>query len=159
VPGTSPGTRYRFKIDGELAIPDPASHFRPQDAQGPNEVTDHDHVDRRRLERPWKETMFLELHIGTFTSEGTYRAAEAKLDHFVDWHHGDRIHADRRFSWPLELALRWNSAIRAGQHSYDDLKQFIDAAHQRRLMVFSMSFTIMGIISAASPHSVISLGR
>ena len=35
------GTRYRFRIDGEIEIPDPASHFQPDDVHGPSEVIDH----------------------------------------------------------------------------------------------------------------------
>jgi malto-oligosyltrehalose trehalohydrolase len=141
VPGAGPGTRYRFKIDGELAIPDPASHFQPQDVQGSSEVIDHHHrwiCDGWRG-RPWEETVFLELHIGTFTPDGTYRAAEAKLDHFVD----TGITAIELM--PLaDFPGRWNWGydgvlLYAPDSSYgrpDDLKQFIDAAHQRRLMVF-----------------------
>ena len=41
VPGAGAGTRYRFNIDGELDIPDPASHFQPDDVHGPSEVIDH----------------------------------------------------------------------------------------------------------------------
>jgi maltooligosyltrehalose trehalohydrolase len=83
--------------------------------------------------------VFLELHIGTFTPEGIYRAAEAKLDHFVD----TGITAIELM--PLaDFPGRWNWGydgvlLYAPDSSYgrpDDLKQFIDAAHQRRLMVF-----------------------
>src|SRR5690349_10145750 len=41
VPGAGAGIRYRFEIDGELQIPDPASHFQPEDVIGPSEVIDH----------------------------------------------------------------------------------------------------------------------
>ena len=41
VAGAGAGTRYRFNIDGEIDIPDPASHFQPDDVHGPSEVIDH----------------------------------------------------------------------------------------------------------------------
>jgi len=42
VPGARAGTLYKFRIDGELEVPDPASHFQPHDVFGPSEVIDHD---------------------------------------------------------------------------------------------------------------------
>src|SRR5262249_46337875 len=41
VPDARAGTRYRFRIDGELDVPDPASAFQPEDVSGPSEVIDH----------------------------------------------------------------------------------------------------------------------
>ena len=57
IEGAGAGTLYKFRIDGELEVPDPASHFQPQDVFGPSEVVDHDVYDwqvpdwRGRLER------------------------------------------------------------------------------------------------------------
>ena len=39
-PQAGPGTRYRYRIDGELLVPDPASRFQPEDVDGPSEVVD-----------------------------------------------------------------------------------------------------------------------
>ena len=41
LPARRPGTRYRFRIDDEIEVPDPASHFQPDDVHGPSEVIDH----------------------------------------------------------------------------------------------------------------------
>src|SRR5262245_23797448 len=41
VAGAGPGTRYQFRIDEKLTVPDPASRFQPEDAHGPSEVIDH----------------------------------------------------------------------------------------------------------------------
>src|SRR4051812_39295250 len=41
VPGAGAGTLYKFRIDGGLEVPDPASQFQPQDVSGPSEVIDH----------------------------------------------------------------------------------------------------------------------
>jgi maltooligosyltrehalose trehalohydrolase len=35
------GTRYAFEVNGDITIPDPASHFQPEDVHGPSEVIDH----------------------------------------------------------------------------------------------------------------------
>src|SRR3954464_13227884 len=58
------GTRYRFRIDGELDIPDPASRFQPEDVSGPGEVIAHNYQWRvtEWRGRPWHEAAFLELH-------------------------------------------------------------------------------------------------
>ena len=78
-----PGARYRFRIDERIAVADPASHFQPEDVHGPSEVIDHDAYAWTAADwrgRPWHEAVILELHVGTFTEEGTFRAAIEKLD-------------------------------------------------------------------------------
>ena len=42
VAGANAGTRYKFRIDDEIDVPDPASAFQPEDVTGPSEVIDHD---------------------------------------------------------------------------------------------------------------------
>src|SRR5581483_3592416 len=78
VPGADAGTLYNFRIDGEIDVPDPASHFQPRDVDGPSEIIDHSQYQWRAKEwrgRPWEETVFLELHVGTFTPGGTFQSA------------------------------------------------------------------------------------
>ncbi|MBN2702080.1 MAG: malto-oligosyltrehalose trehalohydrolase, partial [Methylothermaceae bacterium] len=79
-----PGSRYRFRPDAGHPVPDPASRFNPGDVHGPSEVVDPSaytwrHADWRG--RPWEETVLYELHVGTFTPEGTFRAVIDRLDH------------------------------------------------------------------------------
>ncbi|MEA2938418.1 MAG: maltooligosyltrehalose trehalohydrolase, partial [Alphaproteobacteria bacterium] len=141
VAGAGAGTRYRFRIDDDIEVPDPASAFQPQDVHGPSEVVDHAYAWKSRnwSGRPWHECVLLELHVGAFTPEGSYRGAIDKLDHLVD----------AGFTaielMPLsDFAGRWNWGYDgvlpfAPDSSYgrpDDLKALIDAAHQRGLMVF-----------------------
>ncbi len=54
IPGARPGDRYKFRIDGEIEVPDPASRFQPEDVHGPSEVIDHGAIDwqTRALDRP-----------------------------------------------------------------------------------------------------------
>lgn len=135
------GARYAFEIDDEITIPDPASHFQPEDVHGRSEVLDHTFAWQCRQWRglPWREAVFSEIHVGTFTEEGTYRAAISKLDHLV------RTGITAIELMPLaDFPGRWNWGYDgvlpfAPDSSYgrpDDLKAFVDAAHARGLMVF-----------------------
>ena len=66
-------------------IPDPASRFQPNDVHGASEVIDqrYDWKATSWKGRPWQDTVLYELHVGTFTPEGTYRAVIDKLDHLA----------------------------------------------------------------------------
>jgi maltooligosyltrehalose trehalohydrolase len=142
VPGVKAGARYKFRIDGEIDVPDPASAFQPDDVSGASEVIDHSSYPRRASEwrgRPWQETVLIETHVGTFTKEGTYRAMIGKLDHLV----ASGITALELMpladfagprNWGYDGVLWY-----APDHAYgrpDDLKALIDEAHLRGLMVF-----------------------
>jgi 1,4-alpha-glucan branching enzyme/maltooligosyltrehalose trehalohydrolase len=80
------GTLYRFKIDDEVEVADPASRFNPQDAEGPSVVVDpcaFDWPDGAWRGRPWHEAVVYELHVGTFTAEGTFAGIVAQLDYLA----------------------------------------------------------------------------
>src|SRR5207302_301473 len=81
------GSRYQFEINGQTKVPDPASRFQPSDVHGPSEVIDpaaFDWQDEHWRGRPWEEAVIYELHIGTFTPDGTFAAAEQRLDYLAD---------------------------------------------------------------------------
>jgi malto-oligosyltrehalose trehalohydrolase len=142
VSGAKAGARYKFRIDDEIDVPDPASAFQPDDVAGPSEVIDHASYPWRASHwrgRPWHEAVVLETHVGTFTPEGTYRAMIGKLDHLVasgvtalelmplaDF-------AGRR-NWGYDGVLWYAPDSAYGRP--DDLKALIDQAHLRGLMVF-----------------------
>jgi maltooligosyltrehalose trehalohydrolase len=142
VTGVKAGARYKFRIDGEINVPDPASAFQPDDISGPSEVIDHGAYPWRATGwrgRPWQEAVLLEAHVGAFTREGTYRAMIGKLDHLVttgitalelmplaDF-------AGRR-NWGYDGVLWYAPDSAYGRP--DDLKTLIDEAHLRGLMVF-----------------------
>lgn len=76
----APGTRYKIKLD-RGSFPDPASRFQPEGPHGPSEVVEHAFpwTDAAWRGRPTRELVIYELHLGTFTPEGTWRAAMAQL--------------------------------------------------------------------------------
>lgn len=82
-----PGTAYRFRIDGDLMVPDPASRYQPDDVHGASAVVDpcaFDWRDEVWRGRPWEETVLYELHVGTFSPAGTFDGVREKLDYLVD---------------------------------------------------------------------------
>jgi len=81
------GSLYRFRIDGEIEVADPASRFNPADAQGPSAVVDpcaFDWPDRAWHGRPWHEAVLYELHVGTFTPAGTFAGVAERLDYLAE---------------------------------------------------------------------------
>jgi maltooligosyltrehalose trehalohydrolase len=137
-----PGALYRYRIDGKHDVPDPASRFQPQDADGPSEVIDP-HAFEWRDEawrgRPWQEAVIYELHVGTFSSQGTYGGVVSKLPHLRD------LGVTALELMPLsDFAGRRNwgydgVAPYAPDSSYgrpEELKALVQAAHHAGLMVF-----------------------
>jgi maltooligosyltrehalose trehalohydrolase len=136
------GTLYKFRIDGEIDVPDPASHFQPSDVSGPSEVIDHEQYRWQTPDwrgRPWQDAAFLELHVGTFTPGGSFRAAIEKLDDVRD----TGLTAielmpvadfSGRRNWGYDGVLLYAPDSVYGRP--DDLKALIDEAHRRGLMVF-----------------------
>jgi len=86
IAGVAAGALYKYRIDDEIDVPDPASAFQPQDVAGPSEVIDHNSYQWRAQDwqgRPWQQAVLIETHVGTFTPEGTYGAMIERLDHLV----------------------------------------------------------------------------
>jgi maltooligosyltrehalose trehalohydrolase len=86
-PAARAGSRYRYRIDGTDVVPDPASRFNSHDVDGPSVVIDptsFEWTDGNWRGRPWHESVIYELHVGTFTPEGTFAAAEQRLDQLVE---------------------------------------------------------------------------
>jgi maltooligosyltrehalose trehalohydrolase len=79
----SAGTLYRYRIDGQTDRPDPASRFQPQGVHGPSQVIDprFDWDDRAWRGLPLHQYVFYELHVGTFTPDGTF---DAIIPHLAD---------------------------------------------------------------------------
>ncbi|HWG74503.1 MAG TPA: malto-oligosyltrehalose trehalohydrolase [Acidimicrobiales bacterium] len=141
VDGAGAGTRYRFCVDGGPALPDPRSPWQPDGIDGPSATVDHacfPWTDRAWRGAPLASAVIYECHVGTFSPEGTFDGAIARLDHLVDLGataiellpvaeaSGDR-------GWGYDGVLLW-----APHHAYGGptgLKRLVDAAHARGIAV------------------------
>ncbi len=139
--GGGPGALYSYRIDGGQQVPDPASRFQPKDIHGPSEVIAPDHFDWRDdawRGRRWEEAVIYEFHVGAFTELGTFLSATERLDYLADL--GVTAlemmpvsdFAGRR-NWGYDGVLPYAPDSSYGRP--DDLKQFIQSAHQRGMMV------------------------
>ncbi len=136
-PGGGAGTRYRFRLDGGAErYPDPASRFQPEGPHGPSEVIDPGAFR-------WSDSAFrgaalpgqiiYELHVGTFTEEGTWAAAERELPALAEL--GITLLevmpvADfpGRFNWGYDGVNLFAPTRLYG--TVDDFRGFVDAAHR-----------------------------
>jgi len=77
-----PGALYLYRLDARLERPDPASRFQPQGVHGPSQVVDagFDWTDDEWRGPPLRRYIFYELHVGTFTPEGTFDGVADQLD-------------------------------------------------------------------------------
>jgi maltooligosyltrehalose trehalohydrolase len=141
-PAAAPGSRYAFRFDGvDVAVPDPASRFNPDGVHAASEVVAADAYQWRDggwRGRPFHDAVIYELHVGTFTAEGTYAAAAERLDYLVALgvtaiELMPLAATPGRWNWGYDGVLPF--APHAPYGRPDDLKRFIDAAHERRLMV------------------------
>jgi 1,4-alpha-glucan branching enzyme len=77
---------YQFRIDDHLRVPDPASRFQPQDGHGVSDIIVSGAFDWQGSDwrgRPWEEAIIYELHVGSFTPEGSVQAVKQRLDYLV----------------------------------------------------------------------------
>jgi len=137
-----PGSRYRFCIDADLLVPDPASRCQDEDVHGPSVVIDPRSFSWRDGSwrgRPWEETVIYELHPGAFSPQGGFAGIVERLDYLVELgitalelmpvadFPGQR-------NWGYDGTLLFAPDRTYGRP--EDLKMLVQAAHARNLMVF-----------------------
>jgi maltooligosyltrehalose trehalohydrolase len=135
------GQDYGFSLDGGPLRPDPRSRWQPDGVHAASRVYDHDAfrwTDQHWRGVPLAGAVLYELHVGTFTAEGTFDAAIARLDHLMDL----GVTAvellpcntfDGRWGWGYDGVLWF--AVHEPYGGPDGLKRFVDAAHARGLGV------------------------
>ncbi|MEW6440934.1 MAG: malto-oligosyltrehalose trehalohydrolase [bacterium] len=129
-----PGTLYRYRLDERL-FPDPASRFQPSGPEGPSQVIDPSAF--RWTDADWSGVrlegqVICEVHIGTFTSKGTWKAAARRLSELKQV--GITLvelmpvaEFSGRFGWGYD-----GVDLFAPFHEYgapDDFRSFVDQAH------------------------------
>src|SRR5579875_3456321 len=137
-----PGTDYAYFIDDEdLALPDPRSEWQPEGVHGPSRLIDHRAfrwTDWAWNPPPLASAIIYELHIGTFTPEGTFDAAIGKLDALKDLGitHIELLPVN---SFPGTRGWGYDGVdLFAPQESYggpEGLKRLVDACHAKGLGV------------------------
>lgn len=135
------GTLYRFQIDRGHHVPDPASRFQPAGVHGPSEVLDPGAFDWENdtwQGRPWEQAVIYELHVGTFSRQGTFAGVEEKLDYLaslgvtaIELMPLSSFPGNR--NWGYDGVLPYAPAQSYGRP--EELKRLIDSAHARNLMV------------------------
>ncbi|MHC1711317.1 MAG: malto-oligosyltrehalose trehalohydrolase [Solidesulfovibrio sp.] len=141
VPELTPGTLYRFRLDGNRSRPDPASHHQPQDVHGPSALADHESYawsDAGFIPPTLSELILYEIHIGTFTPEGTFQAAEERLAELADLGvTAVQVMPVGQFpgnrNWGYDGVYPFSV-----HHAYggpEGLKRFVDACHAQGLAV------------------------
>ncbi len=133
--GVTPGAEYNYLLANGMVVPDPASRAQKADVNGPSLVIDPTNYDWQHPDwqgRPWDETVVYELHIGTFTKEGTFAAAIEKLPYLADL--GITMievlplaQFGGTHGWGYDGVLLY--APHSAYGSPEDFKAFVDAAH------------------------------
>ena len=136
-----PGTDYAFVLDGGDPRPDPRSAWQPHGVHGPSRVYDHaafEWTDELWRGLPLAGAVLYELHVGTFTAEGTFDAAIARLDHLVELG-VDAVELLPCNAFAGERGWGYDGvAWYAVHHPYggpDGLKRLVDACHARGIGV------------------------
>jgi len=142
VPSAGPGTDYAYLLpDRETPVPDPRSRWQPDGVHGPSRVYDHSEFawsDGAWTGRQLAGSVLYEMHVGTFTPEGTFDAAVERLDHLVDLG-VDLVELLPVNSFNGEYNWGYDGVCWFAPHEAyggpDGLKRFVDAAHNRGLGV------------------------
>jgi malto-oligosyltrehalose trehalohydrolase len=136
------GARYKFQIDDGQTVSDPASRFQPEDVHGPSEVVNpgaFEWEDDDWSGRNWNEAVIYELHVGTFTPEGTFAGVERKLDYLRDLG-VTAVELMPLSDFPGKRNWGYDGVLPfAPESSYgrpEDLKRLVQAAHSKGLMIF-----------------------
>ena len=135
------GDRYSYRINGGDLRPDPASRFQPESVHGPSEIVDPSAfrwADVRWAGRPAADRILYELHIGTFSPEGTFAGATSRLEAIRDV--GVTVieimpvadFAGGR-NWGYDGVCLYAPSRAYGRP--DDLRRLVDRAHQLGMAV------------------------
>ncbi len=137
-----PGTDYAYLLDdGRRALPDPRSRWQPGGVHRPSRLYDHEAfawTDQGWRGRALPGSVLYELHVGTFTPDGTFDAAIERLDHLVDLGI-DLVELlpvnafNGTHNWGYD-GVCWY-AVHEAYGGPDGLKRFVDACHARGLGV------------------------
>ena len=137
----APGSLYVYRLDGKMERPDPASRFQPLGVHGPSQVVAPGAPRKESAHwpgLPLEECIFYELHVGTFTPEGTFEAVIQRLDSLKDLG-VTAIELMPVAQFPGNRNWGYDGAYPfAAQNSYggpEGLRRLVDACHLRGMAV------------------------
>jgi maltooligosyltrehalose trehalohydrolase len=142
VSGIKPGARYRYVLDGQKERPDPASRFQPEGVHGPSEVIDPEAFqwsDGNWGGVPFHQLIIYELHVGTFTNEGTFQAIIPFLEYLRNDVGITAIELmpvaqfPGRRNWGYDGVYPF--AVQASYGGSEGLKAFVNTCHQHGIAV------------------------
>ena len=141
VENVPPGTRYFYQLDNDATHPDPASQYQPEGVHGPSEVVDHQRFnweDQNWKTIPLEDLIVYELHVGTFTPEGTFDAVIPRIPELLELGI-NTIELMPIGQFPGERNWGYDGVyLYATQNSYggpEGLKRLINACHQQGVAV------------------------
>ena len=132
---------YAFVLDGGEALPDPRSPWQPRGIHGASRIVDHKGfpwTDQRWKAGPLSAAIIYELHVGTFTPQGTFAGVIDKLDYLVEL---GITHIELMPVAEFSGSRGWGydgADLYAPHHAYggpDELKRLVNACHGRGLAV------------------------
>ncbi len=143
-PDMKAGDRYLLKLDDESSrFPDPASRFQPDGPHGPSEIIDPGRFAWSDADRGWRGAalegqVIYEVHVGTYTEEGTYAALERELPEIVragltTLELMPVADFPGRFGWGYDGVCLYAPSRLYGRP--DDLRRLVDRAHSLGLAV------------------------
>lgn len=134
------GNRYWFWLNGSLRRPDPASRCQPDGVHGPSQVVDPEFAwgDSQWRGLALEEFIIYEIHVGTFTPEGTFDAAINRIDYLIELgvttvELMPIAHFPGNRNWGYDGVFPFAPHMSYG--GCDGLKRFVDACHQHGLAV------------------------
>ncbi|MCP9473522.1 MAG: malto-oligosyltrehalose trehalohydrolase [Nitrospira sp.] len=142
VAGVAAGTRYRYILDGTMERPDPASRFQPDGVHGPSAVVNPDAfqwTDRTWRGLPMEDMIIYELHVGTFTPEGTFDAIIPRLPYLKETVGVTAIELmpvaqfPGRRNWGYDGTYPF--AVQTSYGGPEGLKRLVDACHAMEMAV------------------------
>jgi maltooligosyltrehalose trehalohydrolase len=135
------GHKYHYRLNGEAVYPDPVSRFQPDGPHGPSQIVDPSSFSWSDAEwrgRALRGQVIYEMHVGTFTQEGTWNAAREQLPFLADI--GVTVLelmpvADfpGRFGWGYDGVAQFAPSRLYGQPN--DFRNFVNDAHRLGLAV------------------------
>ncbi|MCE5186059.1 MAG: hypothetical protein LLF76_08045 [Planctomycetaceae bacterium] len=139
--GAEAGSRYFYRLDDQPQRPDPASHFQPEGVHGPSQIVDH--TAFQWTDSDWngprqEQMIFYEIHVGTFTPEGTFDGVIERLTALRDLGI-TAVELMPVAQFPQERNWGYDGvypfAVQASYGGPDGLKRLVDACHGHGLAV------------------------